>query len=105
MGRPAVCRARCATLQPQGRVRAARMPLLALLVLALLAPSAALAQVDGRIAYLSRQLERGKDPRVRAQSALVLGATEDPDALAPLCKALADPSELVRAAAARSLGT
>ncbi|MBF5044722.1 HEAT repeat domain-containing protein [Aggregicoccus sp. 17bor-14] len=81
------------------------MPLLALLVLALLAPTAALAQGDGRIAYLSRQLERAKDPRVRAQSALVLGATEDPEALQPLCRALADPSELVRAAAARSLGT
>jgi len=81
------------------------MPLLALLVLALMAPSVALAEADGRIAYLSRQLERGKDPRVRVQSALVLGATEDPGALAPLCKALGDASELVRAAAARSLGT
>lgn len=80
------------------------MPLLALLALALLAPSVALAQADGRIAYLSRQLERGKDPRVRVQAALVLGATEDPTALAPLCKALGDASELVRAAAARSLG-
>ena len=81
------------------------MPLLALLVLALLAPSVALAQADGRIAYLSRQLERGKDPRVRVQAALVLGATEDPAALTPLCNALGDGSELVRAAAARSLGT
>lgn len=69
-----------------------------------LGPAGALAQPDARITYLSRQLEKGKDPRVRVQSALVLGATDDPAAVAPLCKGLADPSELVRAAAARALG-
>ncbi len=73
------------------------------LVLFLLAPGAAPAQGDSRIAFLGRQLQQGKDPRTRSQAALVLGATEDPEAVTPLCTGLKDASELVRAAVAKSL--
>jgi hypothetical protein len=73
----------------------------ALLLLAL----PALAQVDARVAFLTRQLEKGKDPRARSQAALVLGATEEPEAVRPLCSGLQDESELVRAAAAKGLAT
>ncbi|MCE9667351.1 HEAT repeat domain-containing protein [Myxococcus stipitatus] len=74
-----------------------------ILVPLLLVPLVALGQGDTRIAFLGRQLQQGKDPRSRSQAALVLGATEDPEAVAPLCGALKDPSELVRAAVAKSL--
>lgn len=73
------------------------------LVLLLLAPGATLAQGDARLAFLGRQLQQGKDPRTRSQAALVLGATEDPEAVALLCTGLKDASELVRAAAAKGL--
>ncbi|MDY7228438.1 HEAT repeat domain-containing protein [Hyalangium rubrum] len=65
----------------------------------------ALAQVDARVAFLTRQLEKGKDPRARSQAALVLGATDEPDAMGPLCTALKDESEVVRSAAAKGLAT
>jgi hypothetical protein len=65
----------------------------------------ALAQVDARVAFLTKQLEKGKDPRGRSQAALVLGATEEPEAVKPLCTGLQDTSELVRAAAAKGLAT
>ncbi len=61
------------------------------------------ADADPRIVFLARQLGTATDPRVRAQAALTLGTTEAPEALGPLCGALADPVPLVRAAAARSL--
>lgn len=76
-------------------------PLVALLLLA----TPALAQVDARVAFLTKQLEKGKDPRARSQAALVLGATEEPEAVHPLCAGLEDPSEVVRAAAAKGLAT
>ena len=76
-------------------------PLVALLLLA----TPALAQVDARVAFLTKQLEKGKDPRARSQAALVLGATEEPEAVHPLCTGLEDPSEVVRAAAAKGLAT
>ncbi|MCY1042584.1 HEAT repeat domain-containing protein [Corallococcus sp. bb12-1] len=81
-----------------------RLPTAILLILFLL-PCAALAQGDTRITFLGRQLEKGRDPRARSQAALVLGATEDPEAVTPLCGALKDPSELVRAAVAKGLGS
>lgn len=65
----------------------------------------ALAQVDARVAFLTRQLEKGKDPRARSQAALVLGATEEPEAVRPLCTGLEDESELVRSSAAKGLAT
>jgi hypothetical protein len=76
-------------------------PLVALLLLA----TPALAQVDARVAFLTKQLEKGKDPRARSQAALVLGATEEPEAVHPLCTGLEDPSAVVRAAAAKGLAT
>jgi hypothetical protein len=65
----------------------------------------ALGQGDARVAFLTRQLEKGKDPRARSQAALVLGATEEPDAVRPLCTGLEDVSELVRASSAKGLAT
>jgi HEAT repeats len=46
---------------------------------------------------------RPDDFRVRTNAALALGATNDDEAVAPLCVAFADPSELVRQAAALAL--
>jgi hypothetical protein len=79
------------------------MRLLPVALMLLAMPS--LAQVDARVAFLTKQLEKGKDPRARSQAALVLGATEEPEAVRPLCSGLADPSEVVRAAAAKGLAT
>jgi hypothetical protein len=77
--------------------------LLALLVLC--ASVVALAeQQDGRMAFLLRQLSSAKDPRARAQAALLLGASKDTSVEAPLCNALSDDSPLVRLAVVRSLG-
>lgn len=76
--------------------------LLALVLLSL--PGAVLAQVDPRIASLSKQLGTGQEPKVRSQAALGLGSSDDPEALKPLCAALKDPSEQVRAASAQALG-
>lgn len=76
------------------------------LLLALLLASApfgiAQAQTDGRITFLSRQISKSTDPRVRAQAALMLGATKDTAAVDPLCTGLSDSSELVRSAAAKA---
>ncbi|MBU8896006.1 HEAT repeat domain-containing protein [Corallococcus sp. H22C18031201] len=80
-------------------------PSTAFLLCLLLAPWAASAQMDTRIAFLGRQLGQGKDPRTRSQAALVLGATEDPEAVPVLCSGLRDPSELVRSAVAKGLGS
>jgi hypothetical protein len=80
-------------------------PALALLLPLLLAipPPARAQQPDARVAFLTRQLRSGSDPRVRAQAALVLGRSGDGSAMAPLCEGLADGSEVVRSAAARAL--
>lgn len=78
-------------------------PLCTVLLVLLAGP--ALAQADARVAFLTRQLEKGKDPRARSQAALVLGATDEPEAVTPLCGALKDTSEVVRAAAAKGLAT
>lgn len=72
-----------------------------LLVLSML-PGAVRAQ-DGRINFLSRQLQKSSDARVRAQAALMLGATRDVAALEPLCGGLQDTSEVVRTAAVKGL--
>lgn len=78
---------------------------LALLSLSfLLVPSLSRAQADDRVAVLGKQLISGKDPRVRSRAAQRLGASDDPEAVRPLCTALEDPSEVVRAEAARGLG-
>jgi hypothetical protein len=79
------------------------MRLLSVALLLLSLP--ALAQVDARVAFLSKQLQKGKDPRSRSQAALGLGATSEPEAVEPLCTGLEDTNELVRASAAKGLAT
>ncbi len=81
--------------------------LAASLALALLGPSAVLA--EGRVSFLTERLRyppnagQPDDFRVRTNAALALGATNDEDAVAPLCGGLEDPSEVVRQAAAVAL--
>jgi hypothetical protein len=77
-------------------------PLVILLVLAL-APLAANAQ-DARVTLLAKQLDTAKDPRLRAQTAVVLGGTGSPSAAVPLCKLFKDSEAIVRTAAANALG-
>ena len=60
---------------------------------------------DQRVSHVEAQLRTAKDPRVRAQAALMLGTLKTPQALTPLCAALDDTSPLVRSAAAKALGT
>jgi hypothetical protein len=59
---------------------------------------------EGRLTYVSRQLERATDPRLRAQAALLLAASRDPGALKPLCNGLTDQDPVVRVAVAKALG-
>lgn len=67
------------------------------------------AQAAGRVQFLSDRLRypppdgQPDDFRVRTNAALALGATNEDDAVTPLCSALADPSDLVRQAAAVAL--
>ncbi|QRK03974.1 HEAT repeat domain-containing protein [Archangium violaceum] len=81
-----------------------RCPFSLLSLLLLTLPGVALAQVDSRTAALSKQLGQGQEPRLRSQAAQGLGASDDPEALKPLCEGLKDPSEQVRAASAQALG-
>jgi len=72
------------------------------LVIVLLRPTPLLA--EGRVAFLADRLKyppsagHPDDFRVRTNAALALGATNDDDAVAPLCGGLGDPSEVVRQA-------
>ncbi|HEX8440545.1 HEAT repeat domain-containing protein [Archangium sp.] len=74
---------------------------LVLLLLAL--PASVLAQTDPQTASLGRTLKQGAAPEHRLQAARVLGESEDPEALGPLCEGLKDASGEVRAAAAEAL--
>lgn len=71
--------------------------------------SAPAARGDGRVQFLADRLAyppvtgQKDDFRVRTNAALALGATDDDDAVAPLCGGLSDPSEVVRQAAAVAL--
>jgi len=73
----------------------------------LLSPQAA--RADGRVGFLADRLKyppapgQADDFRVRTNAALALGATNDDDAISPLCGGLADPSEVVRQAVAVAL--
>jgi hypothetical protein len=67
-------------------------------------PCLALAQVDARVAALSRQLATDKDPAIRSKAAQGLGTSDDPEAVRALCAGLEDPEEAVRVAAAEGLG-
>lgn len=62
------------------------------------------APLNGRLAFLAKQLTKASDPRVRAQNALLLGKAQDPAVVRPLCVALSDASELVRVAVVKALG-
>src|SRR5438034_1250493 len=76
----------------------------ALAVMALAGPVArAERPPDERVVFLSRQLGEARDERSRALAAMMLGAAGDPRALATLCKALGDPSWIVRSCTARAL--
>lgn len=68
-------------------------------------PATVLGQADPQTASLSRTLTKGAEPQHRLQAARVLGESEDPEALKPLCEGLKDPSGEVRAAVAEALGT
>jgi hypothetical protein len=95
-----------ARAMPTRVVRRWGAPLLVLLALMLIA-STALA--DGRVTFLAARLKyppaagQADDFRVRTNAALALGATDDDDAVSPLCGGLDDPSEVVRQAAAVAL--
>ena len=80
-------------------------PRFAFFILVVMFPGFAFAQVDARVAALGRQLATGKDPNVRSRAAQGLGASDDPEAVRPLCGGLEDASEVVRAASAKGLGT
>lgn len=62
------------------------------------------AQLDGRLSFFARQLQKAKDPRVRAQNALALGISHESAAAVPLCMALNDTSDLVRSSVAKAIG-
>ncbi|MCY1081173.1 HEAT repeat domain-containing protein [Archangium lansingense] len=72
-------------------------------LLLLVCPATVLAQTDPETASLARRLKQGAEPSHRVQAARVLGASEDPEALQPLCAGLQDESGEVRAAAAGAL--
>lgn len=64
----------------------------------------ALAAEDARVTFLVKQLSGAKDPRVRAQTVLLLGQTGSDAAVAPVCGVLKDGEAIVRSAAASALG-
>lgn len=59
---------------------------------------------DPRVALLMKQLGSSKDPRVRAQTIVLLGQTGSDEAVAPLCASLRDGESVIRAASANALG-
>lgn len=71
------------------------LPLLLVAGSALAAPTS--------VSDLSERLKQSDDFRVRLQAALELGRSADPEALAPLVRALDDPNASVRTAAAAAL--
>lgn len=81
-----------------------RCPFSLLVVSLLASPGLALAQVDVQTLSWSQKLGQADTPQKRSQAALSLGASDDPEALKPLCGGLQDASEQVRAAAAQALG-
>jgi len=79
------------------------------ITIALILLSSLAAEGNGRIKFLAERMMyppaagQPDDFRVRTNAALALGATNDDEAVAPLCAGLADPSEVVRQAAAVGL--
>ncbi len=84
------------------RVRLARLGVLFFAVLVLPAVASADSRTDFLITRLAYPPAQGvaDDFRVRTNAALALGATGDDVAVQPLCRALNDPSDTVRQAAA-----
>src|SRR5580704_8047312 len=86
-----------------------RRPRLGALAMASVLLSASTTWGDGRVQFLADRLAyppgsgQKDDFRVRTNAALALGATDDDAAVAPLCSALGDPSEVVRQAVAVGL--
>jgi hypothetical protein len=77
----------------------------ALAILLVLAPGAASsAPLDARVEFLVKQLTTARDPRVRSQTALLLGQTGSLAAVEPLCAILGEPEAVVRAAVVNALG-
>ena len=74
------------------------------LLLVCLSSAAAFAEEDARVTYLIKQLAGAKDPRVRAQTVLLLGQTGADSAVPPVCGVLKDSESIVRSAAAAALG-
>lgn len=72
-------------------------------LLLLVCPATVLAQTDPQTASLGKRLKQGAEPPHRIQAARLLGESEDPEALQPLCAGLEDPEGEVRAAAAGGL--
>jgi len=92
-----------------GRSRAATGALSWLAGLLMVMAASAPVRADGRVQFLSERLRypppagQSNDFRVRTNAALALGATNDDEAVGPLCAGLADPSEVVRQAVAVAL--
>ncbi|MFT3842487.1 MAG: HEAT repeat domain-containing protein [Myxococcaceae bacterium] len=78
-------------------------PAFPLLALVIYAP-AAFGQ-DAKVTYFAKQLKTASDPRVRVQTALLLGSTGKPDAVDALCDiGMKDSEAIVRSASANALG-
>ncbi|ATB42579.1 PBS lyase HEAT repeat-like domain protein [Cystobacter fuscus] len=75
--------------------------LVALLLLAF--PPSVLAQADAQTSSLAKTLKQGAVVAHRVQAARLLGESDDPEAMPPLCAGLADESPEVRAAVASAL--
>ncbi len=73
----------------------ARIGRLVIVAVVLLASTIAGA-VDSRITFLADRLRKSDDFKVRANAALALGATNDDDAVPPLCDGLGDSNDIVR---------
>src|SRR5580658_7815454 len=84
-------------------------PAAAALAVLLFVSVVSLAHAGGRVEFLAERLRfppgagQADDFRVRTNAALALGATDDDDAVAPLCGGLSDPTEVVRQAVAVAL--
>jgi hypothetical protein len=76
----------------------------AALVLTVMVASTALAAEDARVEFLVKQLTTARDPRVRSQTALLLGQTGSEAAVGPLCGILGEAEVVVRAAVVNALG-
>lgn len=60
-------------------------------------------RADEQVEYLSKQIQGSTDERVKIQAALILGSSDNPNAVEPLCKGLADANELFRIAVVKAL--